>query len=107
MAAIAGTLVGPLGGAFVLVSAPIGALGTMLTGSTTASNALFSSLQAEVAAALSIIPARALPAVTAVGTAATGATGREGEVLRHNLGASMLLLLSVIVALVVQVWLLH
>jgi lactate permease len=118
--AIAEALARGLGGAFVLVSAPIGALGTMLTGSTTASNALFSSLQAEVAVALSIAPAVLLsgqtaggnignaisPAVTAVGTAAAGATRREGEVLRRNLGASLLLLLSVVVALVVQVWVL-
>jgi lactate permease len=118
--AIAEALASGLGGAFVLVSAPIGALGTMLTGSTTASNALFSSLQAEVAVALSIAPAVLLsgqtaggnignaisPAVTAVGTAAAGATRREGEVLRRNLGASLLLLLSVLVALVVQVWIL-
>jgi lactate permease len=46
------------------------------------------------------------PAVSAVGTAAAGASGREGEVLRRNLGASALLLLSVLVALVVQVWVL-
>jgi lactate permease len=118
--AIAEALASGLGEAFVLVSAPIGALGTMLTGSTTASNALFSSLQAEVAVALSIAPAVLLsgqtaggnignalsPAVTAVGTAAAGASRREGEVLRRNLGASALLLLSVLVALVVQVWVL-
>jgi lactate permease len=118
--AIAEALASGLGGAFVLVSAPIGALGTMLTGSTTASNALFSSLQAEVAVALSIAPAVLLsgqtaggnignavsPAVTAVGTAAAGATRREGEVLRRNLGASLLLMLSVVIALVVQVWVL-
>jgi lactate permease len=118
--AIAEALASGLGGAFVLVSAPIGALGTMLTGSTTASNALFSSLQAEVAVALSIAPAVLLsgqtaggnignaisPAVTAVGTAAAGATRREGEVLRRNLGASLLLMLSVVIALAVQVWVL-
>jgi lactate permease len=119
--AVAEALAAGLGGAFVLVSAPIGALGTVLTGSTTASNALFSSLQAEVAVALSLAPAILLsgqtaggnignalsPAVTAVGTVAAGASRREGEVLRRNLGASGLLLLSVMVALVVQVWLLR
>jgi lactate permease len=119
--AIAEALASGLGEAFVLVSAPIGALGTMLTGSTTASNALFSSLQAEVAVALSLLPAVLLagqtaggnignalsPAVTSVGTAAAGASRREGEVLRRNVGASMLLLLSVVVALLVQVWLLR
>jgi lactate permease len=119
--AIADALAATLGSAFVLVSAPIGVLGTVLTGSTTASNALFSSLQAEVAVALSLAPAILLsgqtaggnignaisPAVAAVGTSAAGAYRREGEVLRRNLGASALLLLSVIVALLVQVWLLR
>jgi lactate permease len=119
--AVAEALASILGGAFVLVSAPIGALGTVLTGSTTASNALFSSLQAEVAVALSLAPAILLsgqtaggnignalsPAVTAVGTVAAGASRREGEVLRRNLGASALLLLSVMIALLVQVWLLR
>jgi lactate permease len=119
--AIAEALAASLGSAFVFVSAPIGVLGTVLTGSTTASNALFSSLQAEVAVALALAPAILLsgqtaggnignaisPAVAAVGTSAAGAYRREGEVLRRNLGASALLLLSVIVALLVQVWLLR
>jgi lactate permease len=120
VAAVAEALARWLGNGFLVVSAPIGAFGTMLTGSTTASNALFSSLQAEVAVALAIAPAIMLsgqtaggnignalsPAVIAVGTSSAGATSREGEVLRRNLGASAVLLVSVIIALFVQVWLL-
>ena len=119
VAAVAQTLAATLGLGFVAVSAPLGALGTILTGSTTASNALFSSLQAEVAVALAVLPAilvtgqtaggnigNALsPAVTSVGTAAAGAVGREGEILRRNLGAAALLLGTVFAALAIQVWL--
>lgn len=76
----------------------VGAAGTVLTGSTTASNALFSSLQAGVAARLDL-PASVLlaqtaggnggnslaPAVAAVGAAAAGVRGEEGWILRRNL----------------------
>ncbi len=120
VAALAEAAAAGLGSAFVVVSAPLGALGTVLTGSTTASNALFSSLQAEVAVALGLLPAVLLsgqtaggnignalsPGVSAVGTAAAGASGREGEVLRSNLGAAAVLMLAVLLGLGVQVWLL-
>jgi lactate permease len=119
--AVAEALAASLGTWFVIVSAPIGAFGTMLTGSTTASNALFSSLQAEVAVALALAPSLLLagqtaggnigntlsPAVVTVGTIAAGASGREGEVLRRNVGAAAVLLLSVVLALGVQLWLLR
>ncbi len=115
--AIAEVLAATLGVAFVVVSAPLGMLGTILTGSTTASNALFSSLQSEVALALGILPAILLsgqtaggnvgnalaPAVAAVGTSAAGASGREPEVLRRNLPAAGALLLVVFVGLVIQI----
>ncbi|MFP4635314.1 MAG: L-lactate permease [Nitriliruptoraceae bacterium] len=116
IAAIADGLATGLGTGFVLASAPLGALGTMLTGSTTASNALFSSLQAQVGVALALAPAVLLsdqtaggnignalsPGIAAVGTAAAGATGREGEVLRRNLGSAAALLVVVIASLVIQ-----
>jgi lactate permease len=118
IAAIADALARGLGSAFVLVTAPLGALGTILTGSTTASNALFSSLQAEVAVVLAIAPAILLagqtaggnignalsPAVTAVGTSAAGASRREGEVIRRNIGGALTLGVVVTVLLVLQVW---
>ncbi len=120
VAAMADAAAAGLGSAFIVVSAPLGALGTVLTGSTTTSNALFSSLQAEVALALGLLPAVLLsgqtaggnignalsPGVSAVGTAAAGASGREGEVLRRNLGAAAALLVVVLLGLVAQVWLL-
>jgi lactate permease len=120
IAALADLLATVLDRGFVLVSAPLGTLGTVLTGSTTASNALFASLQAEVALAIGVAPAVLLvgqtaggnignaiaPGVAAVGTAAAGASRREGEVLRRNLVDVALLLTVVLVALVVQVWLL-
>lgn len=119
IAAMADAAVNALGRAFVLLSAPLGTLGTVLTGSTTASNALLAGLQAEVAVALAIAPAILLagqtaggnlgnalsPGVTAVGTAAAGATGREGEVLRRNLLDAAVLLIVLVAAVTVQVWL--
>ncbi len=116
---VAEVLAAGLGRAFVLVSVPLGALGTVITGSTTASNALFSALQAEVAVVLGVATAVILtgqtaggnignalsPTVASVGTAATGISGREGEVLRNNLGGAALLVAVVIVSLGVQVWL--
>jgi len=116
IAALAESLATTLGRGFVVVSAPLGALGTALTGATTASNALFSSLQAEVAMALGILPAILLsgqtaggnvgnavtPAAAAVGTAAAGASGREPEVIRRNLPAAGLLLVVVFIGLLVQ-----
>lgn len=119
VAAIAHGLAELLGLWFVAVSAPLGAFGTVLTGSTTASNALFSSLQAQVATVLMVAPAILLsgqtaggnignalsPAVAAVGTAAAGASRREGEVLRSNLGAAAVLLVGVTSAVAGQVWL--
>jgi len=118
VAALAEALAAGLGGVFVVFSAPLGALGTVLTGSTTASNALFSSLQAELALAIGVLPAILLsgqtaggnlgnalsPGVAAVGTAAVGASGQEGAVIRSNLGSAALLLLAVLAGLLVQIW---
>ena len=119
IAAVAQFLSTVLGLGFLAVSAPLGTLGTVLTGSTTASNALFSSLQAEVAAVLGISATILLsgqtaggnignalsPAVIAVGTTAAGASRREGEVLRRNLGGAGILMLAVIASVVAQAWL--
>ena len=117
---IAEALASALGWGFILVSVPLGALGTVITGSTTASNALFSALQAEVAVVLGVTTAVVLtgqtaggnignalsPTVASVGTAATGISGCEGEVLRRNLGGTVLLVAVVAASLVVQLWLL-
>jgi lactate permease len=121
VAALAEGLQALLGAFFVALSPLLGAFGTMLTGSTTASNALFSSLQAQVATGLQL-PASVLlagqtaggnvgnalaPIVIAVGLAAAGATHREGEVLRRNLRAGALLLAAILVMLFLQILLLR
>jgi lactate permease len=118
VAAIADALVTTLGLAFSAGSATVGLFGTVLTGSTTASNALFSSLQAQVAATLTIAPAILLtgqtsggnvgnalsPGVIAVGAAAAGARGREGEVLRANVRDVILLVVAMTAMVAFQVW---
>lgn len=119
VAALADALATTLGLGFLVVSAPLGGLGTVLTGSTTASNALFSSLQAEVAAVLAIAPAIMLsgqaaggnvgntvaPGIATVGAAATGAPGSVGAMIRANLRDATILAVAVTAMLVGQVWL--
>ena len=119
IAALSQGLAAVLGGGFVVLSAPLGAFGTMLTGSTTASNALFAPLQAQVAHSLGLAPETLLagqtaggnvgnalaPIVAAVGLAAAGARGREAEVLRANIGAAGVLLLTVLAMLLLLLWL--
>jgi lactate permease len=115
IAALAGALAALLGGAFVVLSPALGTFGTVLTGSTTASNALFAPLQADVAASLGLAPETLLagqtaggnvgnalaPIVAAVGLAAAGARGRESEVLRANAPAAGVLLLTILAMLLV------
>ncbi|MEX0592598.1 MAG: L-lactate permease [Nitriliruptoraceae bacterium] len=121
IAALADSLASALGLGFLAVSAPLGGLGTILTGSTTASNALFSSLQAEVAAMLAIAPAIMLvgqtaggnvgntlaPGIAMVGAAATGAPEAVGDTLRRNFSAAIILAVAVTLMLAAQVWLLR
>jgi lactate permease len=120
VAAIADGLAAGLGLSFLAVSAPLGALGTVITGSTTASNALFSSLQAEIATALAVAPAILLsgqtaggnignaiaPAPATVGAAAAGADGEEADIIKQNLTGATLLAAVVLAALVLQILLL-
>jgi lactate permease len=117
IAAVAVAAAAVLGLGFVLVSPLLGTFGTVLTGSTTASNALFSALQADVAERLGVaVPAllsgqtaggnigNALsPVNIAVGAAVVGASGREGAVIRRNLEGAAILAVTVIVAVVLQV----
>ncbi len=119
IAALAQALATAFGIGFVALSAPLGTLGTLLTGSTTTSNAMFSSLQSEVATALAILPAILLvgqtaggnvgnalaPGVATVGAAAVSAPGTEGQVIRQNLPAAGLLLVVTGALIAVQVWL--
>jgi lactate permease len=87
-----------LGGTWPLLSPAVGVLGTFVTGSATASNALFSDLQAATASAAGLDPAGILGAQgwgAAIGNAmaphnviaaaaVVGMAGREAEILRRT-----------------------
>lgn len=91
--------VASLGQAWPLLAPALGALGSFVTGSATASNVLFSSLQAQTAQALGLPVAWLLAAQTlgaavgnivcphniVAGAATVGLAGREAEVLRRTL----------------------
>ena len=93
-AAVAG-----LGDAWPWIAPAVGALGSFVTGSATASNVLFTSLQAQTALALGLPVATLLaaqgfgaavgnivcPHNVVAGAATVGLAGREGEVLRRTL----------------------
>jgi lactate permease len=87
-----------VGAAWPWIAPAVGALGSFVTGSATASNVLFTTLQAQTAAALGL-PAAAIVAAQGfgaavgnivcphnivAGAATVGLAGREGEVLRHT-----------------------
>lgn len=88
-----------LGAAWPALAPTLGALGSFVTGSATASNVLFSSLQANAAAALGLPPAWLLAGQTlgasvgniicphnvVAGAATVGLAGREGEIIRQTL----------------------
>lgn len=117
IAALAGGAVAALGRGFVLFASALGSFGSLITGSTAAGNALFAGLHAEVAVALGIAPSILLaaltaggnvvnaitPAVALVGLAAVGASGREGEVIRRNVGVVALLTATTTALVVLQV----
>lgn len=116
ISAVAQALSAALGGLYPLVAPAIGGLGTVLTGSTTASNALLAPLQAEAATHLGIDATTLLAAQTAggnvgnavtplnalVAAAAVGAAGSEGAILRRALRDALPLL----ALLTAGVWLL-
>jgi glycolate permease/lactate permease len=90
---------------FPFFSAFIGMLGVFLTGSDTSSNTLFGPLQATTAKVSGLDPILTAatnssggvmgkmisPQNLSVGAAGVGAVGREGEILRHVLGHSLVL----------------
>jgi lactate permease len=102
-----GTWVAGAGGAFAFLSGIIGWLGTAVTGSDTSSNALFGLVQTSAAAKTGIsdvllssanssggvMGKMISPQNLAIGTAAVGMTGREGDLFRKVLGWSLALLL--------------
>lgn len=103
------------GSAFAFLSAALGWLGVAITGSDTSSNALFGALQVTAAndAGLSptlmaaanssggVLGKMISPQNLAIGAAAVGLAGKEGDVFRRVLGWSLILLL----AMCVIVWL--
>jgi lactate permease len=97
LAALAGALTDLLGPAYTAVAPVVGATGTIMTGSTTASNALLAPLQAGAAGRLGVDATTLLAAQTAggnvgnalapvnalVAAAAVGVAGQEGAILRR------------------------
>jgi lactate permease len=98
------------GHAYPGIAPLVGALGSFITGSTTSSNALFSSLQADVAHLVGDRPADLLagqlaggnignslaPVVILLGLSAVGAARRAGEVLRMTMAPAAVLLVSAV-----------
>jgi lactate permease len=98
------------GSAYPAIAPLVGALGSFITGSTTSSNALFSSLQADVAHLIGEPPADLLagqlaggnignslaPVVILLGLSAVGAARQTGEVLRMTLAPAVVLLASAV-----------
>lgn len=99
------------GSAYPSAAPLVGGLGSFITGSTTASNALFAGLQSDVALRLGLAPYELLAAQTAggnvgnaispvillVGATAVGAEARTGEILLAVLPAALVLFGVVIV----------
>lgn len=99
LATLQSAAVDGVGGAWPLLAPALGALGSFVTGSATASNLLFGGLQAQTAAALGIDGARLLaaqglgaglgnlicPHNLIAGAATVGLRGAEGPLLRRTL----------------------
>ena len=99
------------GSAFAFVSAGLGWLGVAITGSDTSSNALFGALQVTAAKDAGLSPTLMAaanssggvlgkmisPQNLAIGAAAVGLAGKEGDVFRRVLGWSLILALAMCV----------
>jgi lactate permease len=104
------------GGIFAFISAMIGWLGVAVTGSDTSSNSLFGALQVAAAKDAGLSPVLMAAANTsggvlgkmispqnlAIGAAAVGLAGREGEIFRRVVGWSLVLLLAMCVIVYLQ-----
>jgi lactate permease len=111
-----GTWAAGAGGFFAFLSPIIGWLGTAVTGSDTSSNSLFGVLQVTAAKKAHIDPLLLAasnssggvvgkmisPQNLAIGAAAVGAAGQEGELFRKVIGWSLLLLLIMCVLALLQ-----
>jgi lactate permease len=104
-----------LGTAFIIVCPILGFIGVALSGSNTSTNAMFGKFQALVGAQLGM-PPLLLPSFNSVGaeigkpvapqTASVGVSTskfvrKEGEVIRHNMGWTFILLAYLIVLAIV------
>ena len=100
-----------MGTAFIVVAPILGFIGVALSGSNTSTNAMFGKFQALVGAQLGM-PALLLPTLNSVGaeigkpiapqTASVGVSTskfvrQEGEVIRHNMGWTLVLLVYLII----------
>ena len=111
-----GLWVAGAGGIFALFSAAIGWLGVAVTGSDTSSNALFGALQVTAAQDADLSPTLMAaanssggvlgkmisPQNLAIGAAAVGLAGKEGDLFRKVLGWSLLLILFMCVLVYLQ-----
>jgi lactate permease len=111
-----GLWVAGAGGIFAFFSAAIGWLGVAVTGSDTSSNALFGALQVTAANDAGLSPALMAaanssggvlgkmisPQNLAIGAAAVGMAGQEGDLFRKVLGWSLLLILLMCVLVYLQ-----
>jgi lactate permease len=111
-----GTWIAGAGGIFALFSPIIGWLGTAVTGSDTSSNSLFGVLQVSAAKSAGLDPTlmaaanssggvlgkMVSPQNLAIGAAAVGLGGQEGEVFRKVIGWSVLLLAIMCVLVYLQ-----
>lgn len=112
VATLANGVADTAGGAYPALSSTVGAMGSFMTGSSTASNALFAALQAEVAGLIGVPPTLLVAAQTAganvgnaiapvvimVGAAAVGAHDRVGQIARRCLLPVGILLVVDVVA---------
>ena len=104
------------GSAFAFFSAALGWVGVAITGSDTSSNALFGALQVTAANDADLSPTLMAaanssggvlgkmisPQNLAIGAAAVGLAGKEGDVFRRVLGWSLILLLAMCVIVLLQ-----
>jgi lactate permease len=111
-----GNWIAGAGGVLALFSPIIGWLGTAVTGSDTSSNSLFGVLQVSAAKSAGLDPTLLAasnssggvlgkmisPQNLAIGAAAVGLGGREGELFRHVLKWSVILLLVMCVVVYLQ-----
>jgi lactate permease len=111
-----GTWIAGVGGALAFFSPIIGWIGTAITGSDTSSNSLFGVLQTTAAKGAALDPTLLAaanssggvlgkmisPQNLAIGAAAVGMAGQEGDLFRRVIGWSLLLLLIMCVLVYLQ-----